>query len=199
MINNLWLNYYNKGLKLVSENDLTNGLAYLIKAAVLSSDDVQPVNLAGLILWRIGALDIASNYFDKSLKIRSDDNSAFIYKSELDEIILKSKPLYVNMIEFISLKDYKAAYELMTHELGLLVNDTVYYYNIKGLLCCKLNYIDEAISVFKKCLEIDIEEKNAAIYLRMCYEIKIDGSKQSSIKGWSILNTLKRMVGLNNR
>ncbi len=75
--------YYNKGLKLAREGDLTNAAGALKRALQFNKRNINARNLLGLIYYRIGEVSDALVQWVLSLNLQPSDNDADRYLDEL--------------------------------------------------------------------------------------------------------------------
>lgn len=158
--------YYNRGLELMSENRISEGMDGFKKAlelGVLSSDCY---NLLGLCLFHLGRFHEANCCWEQSIQINdSEDNPARSYlaytKTSSFQDIYHS---YVTALKYAEDKKYKKAVEILKKGNVLKIN-CVLFQNFYGLCLYALNDRINSQKAWIEALRIDKSNTDTLYYL----------------------------------
>lgn len=109
-----YIDYYNKALLKLSENNISEGIYLLEKAYLLNSSDIDILNLLGLSYFKKGYFNKAKMLFEKSLLINKEEERALRYISFFNsKEFRESLGKYEEALDCIEEKKYNKALEIL--------------------------------------------------------------------------------------
>lgn len=172
-LEDMWKVYYNKGLILFRENNLTDALEVLRKAVEFNIYNWKCYNLMGLCLYKIGKFKECKNVWKKSIEIYDQvDNPAVSYLNSMEEVAFKNMCERYNKAYNLSLnQNYKEALNTLSY-VDIEKYPVVIIKNFGGLCSYAAGNKNKAIEVWKEVLRIDTSNKQALLYLAEVCEAK---------------------------
>jgi tetratricopeptide (TPR) repeat protein len=186
MLEDLGSFYYNKGLTLMNENRISDGMQSLKKSLIFGISSSSCFNLLGLCLFCLGRFDEADAYWKKSITIDDgDDNPAHSYVSYLkDKDFHDMRKSYNKALEYAQDRKYKKVIKILENG-NLLKSNCVLFQNLYGLCLYASGDNINAHMAWMKSLKIDSSNADTLFYLSNAQDKETKG-----ILGW-IANILK--------
>ena len=164
--------YYNRGLLLVKNNDITGALSEFSKAFKFNMKNYLCCNLMGLCFYKLGEFKEAKNIWEKSVIINKlEENLALGYLNTMEEMSFKEIcQKYNQALKCSHNKNYKKALVILSkYNLYKQMKEIVLFDNVYGLCNYARGNKRRAVIVWRKVLEIDSNNQQALKYLSQIY------------------------------
>lgn len=168
MLEDVGSNYYNRGLELLKDNRISEGMEGFRKALEFGGSSSSCYNLLGLCLFSLGRFNESLHFWEKSIKIDNTfDNPAHSYiiyiKSKSFESISKD---YNVALKYGEVGKYKKAVEILKNHNVLRIN-CVLFHNFYGLCLYAAGDRMSSQKAWIRSLRIDSSNVDTLYYLSM--------------------------------
>lgn len=180
---------YERGKKLLKENDYTSALAAFDKVVELKPDFAPAWFGKGVALGKLGLQEEELKAYDKLIELKPDDEKVWYIKGvtlglhgQYEEAlkafnkVIELKPddaeaLYFKGITLWELGQYEEALKAYDKVIGLKPDDEKAWFN-KGVALGKLGQQEEALKAFEKVIELKPDDAKAYFNLGFSYFAK---------------------------
>lgn len=170
--------YYNKGLQLIRNRDITGALIEFSKSLEFNIENYLCCNVLGLCFYKLGEFKAAKSIWEKSIAINNtEENLGKKYLNTMEERDFKEVcQKYNSALKFCYNKNYKKSVTILTEEnLRKRMKGIVVFDNLYGLCNYGRGNKDMAAKAWRNVLEVDKNNKHALKYLSQIY--KTDDNK----------------------
>lgn len=157
--------YYNKGLQLAREGQISAAVQNLAKAVSYDRNNIQTWNLAGLCHYRLGRYKTAEYCWRRSLEQRREENTAGEYLADLSNALAETAPYFSRVASLCGDKKYKEAAGVLSKEICSRFGLSAALLNYLGVLHALDAQINAAAKCWTTVLALDKSNADAKRYL----------------------------------
>lgn len=159
-----YIDYYNRAINSISYDNMGEALSLLEKAYFLNSQDIDTMNLLGLLYFKNCDFKKAIKLWEKSKGIKKEENKALDYLSFFREKkVTEDRELYLKALDLIEKGDFNKALDSL-----LKINNEDYGFLdlelLIGLIYIKKKNYKKALSYLEVVLKRDKGDKRAKRY-----------------------------------
>ncbi len=178
--------YYNQGLELARENNITEAIIMLKKSIQFNSTNIIALNLLGLCYDKIGRIADASKYWILSCLVE-ENNVAADYLEEVEKNLAVREKINDSIVMYNKALSYarQGSEDMAIIQLKKAIDlnpSLIDAINLLALCHMRTNAVEAAIKCAKKVLDIDCGNKTAIQYIESLNGGKIKSTKVAKVK-----------------
>lgn len=157
--------FYNSGLRLAGENQISEAVQNLVKAVSYNSDNTEAWNLAGLCYYRLGKYKTAEYCWKQSVNKRREGNAANDFLEDLRISQAETAPYFSQVASLCQQRKYGYAAGIVSKEICTRFDLSVGLLNFLGVLRMLDGKTKEAVKCWTTVLNMDKSNADADLYL----------------------------------
>lgn len=165
MLETLSRRYYNLGLRLAREGEISAAARVLARAVSYDGANQEAWNLAGLCYYRLGSFQTALLCWTRSLSPSAEGNPAAACLSDLRRALAESAPHFAAVTALCENGKHARAAALVEAEIRPRLGETAALLNFLGVLYALGGKPSAAARCWKDTLSLDRGNPSATAYL----------------------------------